>query len=1086
MTVEGLSTGQAGQPGQAGAGLRQYAVTTWTQACDVAAGILQDAPGSPLELDLVVTPGPAHDRALSQALAARPGGPGISAGIEFTTPGGLWRRVQGDADQDPWTASALPFAVLTELQDDAVAFADVHRNLGATGTRPGRAWATANRIAGLMLRYARDAPTMVGAWSQGRDLDATGDPLTDRDLWQPRLWRALRKRLGDDPASRWARLLAQLRAAPAATIPARVVVLAVDDPPPEQAQLQAALAAHHSVHLIQLSGVRPRHEGDGSSFIRRYGRRAWLETGPADGDRATLLHAVQDELRHDRPPTRHRAWDPSLQVHACHGPDRQVEVLRDVVCGLLTDDPTLQPRDIVVLSPDIGLYAPLIAASFGLADDASGDGHPGHRLRAAVAAPSVAWGNPVLGVLAQLFALRSGRATVTDLIDLCQSPPVAHRFGLGRDQIDRLRELVAGAGIRWGMDFAQRARNGVGFQQSTWLMGVQRLLVSLALTDRPPVSLGKLTPVPGVDPADADIIGVLAEIVSRVRKTTGAFAAPCPAASWASRLREAIDLLIAVPAEDAWQVSHALSELARLSHDGGDTTPELDAGDVAVWLEARMTGHRRRPNFGTGSLLFAGLDDLAAIEARVICVLGLDDRLFPGAPEPGGDDLLARPGSAIQPHWTRVRRERNRQRLVDAVLAARDAFVVITQGADERTGETRPCPLCVAGILEAAGVEGAPGQWRGGQERDALVAWHPLQPYDWAAFRSASSEPPPSFDRLALRGALALAHPPMAPGEPIRLRAHGAPPEPEPVDLDDLIAFYQNPARELLRRRVGVTLGDHDRALDPQLPIVPDALQEWQVGTDLLDALVEGYDPGSAVGSEWLTGRVLPGRLGEQVLGDQLEQAEQIAACVRAAQSGPAADVDCTLDLGGGRVLTARVRVHGNRVVVYRNGRLRPADAIRAWMQLLALTAAGALDATGPDSPGSAEAVIIGRRRESLRPPGRARARDLLDEMVRLRDRGLVQVLPLPPATAATRYGRYTFRRGEPVDAARQEYAAEADRDSNWRYFFPSFDDLVADPPHRDDPPAGEQNSRFEALAGWLWRPMSDAAKPWRPQREAT
>ena len=53
-------------------------------------------------------------------------------------------------------------------------------------------------------------------------------------------------------------------------------------------------------------------------------------------------------------------------MHACHGRQRQVEVLREVLLGLLEDDPTLEPRDIIVMCPDIEAYAPLISASFGV------------------------------------------------------------------------------------------------------------------------------------------------------------------------------------------------------------------------------------------------------------------------------------------------------------------------------------------------------------------------------------------------------------------------------------------------------------------------------------------------------------------------------------------------------------------------------------------------------------------------------------------------------------------------------------------------------------------------------------------------
>src|SRR4029077_12099570 len=91
----------------------------------------------------------------------------------------------------------------------------------------------------------------------------------------------------------------------------------------------------------------------------------------------TLLSRIQDDIRHDRPPpgpplpgeSEHRAplhpSDKSIQIHACHGRARQVEVLRDAVLHLLEDDRTLEPRDIIVMCPDLETSAPLIQATLG-------------------------------------------------------------------------------------------------------------------------------------------------------------------------------------------------------------------------------------------------------------------------------------------------------------------------------------------------------------------------------------------------------------------------------------------------------------------------------------------------------------------------------------------------------------------------------------------------------------------------------------------------------------------------------------------------------------------------------------------------
>ncbi len=64
--------------------------------------------------------------------------------------------------------------------------------------------------------------------------------------------------------------------------------------------------------------------------------------------------------------------DHSVEVHACHGRARQVEVVRDAVLHLLEEDATLEPRDVIVMCPDIETFAPLIQATFGSFDPEDG------------------------------------------------------------------------------------------------------------------------------------------------------------------------------------------------------------------------------------------------------------------------------------------------------------------------------------------------------------------------------------------------------------------------------------------------------------------------------------------------------------------------------------------------------------------------------------------------------------------------------------------------------------------------------------------------------------------------------------------
>ena len=143
---------------------------------------------------------------------------------------------------------------------------------------------------------------------------------------------------------------------------------------------------------------------------------------PADD---TLLSRIQADVRADRSPPGIPlpgaadarppldAADRSVQIHACHGRARQVEVLRDAILHLLEEDDTLQPRDVIVMCPDIETFAPLIQATFGageVVDDDEFEPLPDELrptdLRVRLADRSLRQTNPVLGVVAQLHRPR--------------------------------------------------------------------------------------------------------------------------------------------------------------------------------------------------------------------------------------------------------------------------------------------------------------------------------------------------------------------------------------------------------------------------------------------------------------------------------------------------------------------------------------------------------------------------------------------------------------------------------------------------------------------------------------------------------
>ncbi len=1003
--------------------------------------------------EVIAVPARGVERWLAQQLSHRLGrrdgrGDGVCAGVRFPSPIGLVNEVINgpERNNDPWAPDALVWPLLEVIDECAgqewCRTLGRHLGVGATPDerlyRRGRRYAVARRIAGLFDAYATNRSPMLVDWAAQRDSDGAGVGLPDDLLWQAELWRRVRDRIdGPDPVGRRAQAAVRLRLDPAAAdLPARVSLFGPTRLPGSHLDVLSALAVHRDVHLWlahpspalwntlrahKTTGPRrsdPTVIAAAHPLLAALGRDSRelqltlnsvgytdvhhpasadpLHTGPTQ---QTLLCRLQHDIRDDRVagPITVDDTDRTVQVHACHGPARQVEVLRDVMVGLLADDPTLEPRDVLVMCPDIEVYAPLVAAAFGLADVVPETiAHPAHRLRVKLADRALTQTNPLLATVARLLELADSRVSASQVLDLASWPPVRRRFGFDDDDLDRLARWVTQSGVRWGLDAAHRGPFGLQrFDQNTWRSGLDRILLGVAMADEDRNRLGLALPLDDVGSADVDLTGRLAELLDRLEVALDALSGTRPLQHWLDTLTSAMDGLTDVPADDGWQRAELRRELTDVSEaaDGRAWQTELTLSDVRTLLKGRLGGRPTRANFRTGTLTVCTMVPMRSVPHRVVCLLGLDDGIYPRNPRPDGDDILARNPMIGE----RDARGEDRQLMLDAILAATEHLVITYTGADERTGATRPPAVPLGELLDSLDETGSTAD--GSPLRDRVLVRHPLQPFDARNVTpGALGAPGPfSYDLAALHGAQAAAGVRHAPPDflsgPLPLRPR------EDVDLGDLIALLLNPARGFLRQRLDVTTRFEEEEPSDSLTVELDNLQKYAVGTRLLQDRLAGMDDADCRQAEWRRGVLPPGPLGNRTLEEVLTDVAPLVDRTAPMRSAPRRTVDVTVPLGNGRELRGTVtQVHGTSVVTVNYNKLSAKHQLSVWIPLLALTAAH------PDRGWTAVAVGRGEpgrpRSATFGPLDAAKAKTYLAQLVDLYDRGLLEPLPLPLKTS--------------------------------------------------------------------------------------
>ena len=281
---------------------------------------------------------------------------------------------------------------------------------------------------------------------------------------------------------------------------------------------------------------------------------------------------------------------------------------------------------------------------------------------------------------------------------------------------------------------------------------MDRLLVGVTMTEDEQRLFHDVLPLDDVDSGAIDVAGRFAELVARLQTTVDALNAPKTIDAWAAAIAAAADALTATSERDAWQRAELDRLLGDVVDEAGDgSATSLAPAEIRALLAERLQGRPTRANFRTGHLTICTLMPMRSVPHRVVCLLGMDDGVFPRKSPRDGDDLML-----DDPHvGDRDARTEDRQLLLDALLAATDQLIVTYTGNDERTNLAKPPAVPVGELLDVIDRTVRTDE---GPARERVEIRHPLQPFDPKNFTVGELVPERawSFDSVTLNGARAL------------------------------------------------------------------------------------------------------------------------------------------------------------------------------------------------------------------------------------------------------------------------------------------------------------------------------------------
>ncbi|MGA1253396.1 MAG: exodeoxyribonuclease V subunit gamma, partial [Burkholderiaceae bacterium] len=948
---------------------------------------------------------------------------------------------------------------------------------------PLRCYQLAQQVADLFDQYQVYRADWLNAWAEGRDVlihaDRSQSPIAAADLWQPALWRHLRDDVGPEGQTSRATVhqafLEKVYGSEERLtgLPSRLFVFGVSALPRQSLEVLQAIAKCSEVFVCVHNPCREDWSEPTHTLLSAWGKQGRDYMGllqateePRVDDRYgqpsqridlfespgrdSLLHQLQDDILLGQSPQSHDTdlnllTDRSIVFHQSHSTQRELEVLHDQLLDAFDRDKTLQPRDIVVMVPDIDAYAPVIEAVFGQhgADDP-------RRIPFSITDRVLSQQLPMAQALDFLLGLTEARCSASELMALLGVPAVRHRIGLPEAQLPLLSRWIRESNIRWALDAAHRgAFAGHAVDQNTWVFGLERMLLGYAVGDSLAASSQTplwqdVSPYAEVSGLEASGVGALALLIATMRDYRARLVVPAAPGAWATSLAQMLgDFFAPQSTEEQTFLLQAQSALLDWQQDCSNANFDapIPLSVVRSEWQARIGQQQFGQRFFAGRVSFATLMPMRAIPFRMVCLLGLNDGEFPRSRPRADFDLMRhdlRPGD-------RSRRDDDRYLFLEALVSARDTLYISWVGKSPVDDSDRAPSVLVGQLRDHIDDTWAVHSNAAASDAklsSALTQRHRLQPFHPAYFPMAGS---PGADRWFTYArewqsvsteAADAAH---WAGQQLPLvysdsrHASNESGATSQVRLAELIAFLKEPLAVFFKERLKVSLGEaRSVAEDDEEAFLVTGLNRFTQEQALLEACYQAFDQkqpldvllDQTMAQIRAAGDLPVGAARDTWMAEALTEVRALFARVESLRlgfNGPAREVGLSVNLivsppvnlADGLQLPASLMLEGRidqcfclgnegtRIVITprrlgdKKGKLSLEKLVGFWVEHLAL------QVVAGEALGCAMATrVMGLNADvSFAPIAPARAQQLLNDLATAYLEALCRPLPLAPHT---------------------------------------------------------------------------------------
>ncbi|PIE77572.1 MAG: hypothetical protein CSA15_12415 [Candidatus Delongbacteria bacterium] len=530
----------------------------------------------------------------------------------------------------------------------------------------------------------------------------------------------------------------------------------------------------------------------------------------SDVRKNTLLDSIKYSISNNTEKIENIGLDDSIRVSSCYTPFREIEVLYDNLMDIL-EDRSVEPSDIIVMTPNINEYVSYIDVIFKSSDDEN-------YIPYSIADRDLISEDSPINVVSKILNLSKGNYEAEELLSILESEFVKRRFGIVDMEI--IRSIIKSASIKWGLDIDSTVKFGSYDNRfNSWEHGLKRIVLGYAISGEPLMEDG-VYPIDSVEGNDSLEGLKIYGFIESIKWVDSFRSRKLSLKEWGSFLKEIFDRFIAL---DYSQIDMK-EEFDSIINLYNSDTIKVSYKVMRESFTNSSYHSDKGLGFLSGGITFCSLLPMRSVPHKVVAIIGLNEHSFPGANDTIGFDLMIREKRV----GDRDIKNSNKYLFFEALLSAKNYFYLSFQGKSPKTNKQKNGSKVIYDFIDFLGEklsEDSENIW------NSIVKEYPLHGYS-RNYRISENNLHTYIKRYSAKTVNSVERE----VELIENLIDESKEFSGKSTLFSFCSFFMSPVKYFYNNILGIYLNDEERMIEGCEKFeIDDSLSKWSIGSSILN-----------------------------------------------------------------------------------------------------------------------------------------------------------------------------------------------------------------------------------------------------------